>query len=103
MSDINGANGGLQDVPVAEPEHMLAAGLWEDVALPALKKVSLLARLLSVIEQGLPCFASQALLVAAHALMHRWLASWSGYQNLQGMQQQNLSGGSHRCVGFHAT
>lgn len=48
MSDINGANGGLQDVPVAEPEYMLAAGLWEDVALPALKKVRALARLLFV-------------------------------------------------------
>ncbi|DBA72580.1 TPA: hypothetical protein ACH3X2_010333 [Trebouxia sp. C0005] len=28
----------LVDVQVAEPEHMLAAGLWEDIALPALKK-----------------------------------------------------------------
>ena len=28
-----------QDLPMAEPAHMLAAGLWEDVALPALKKV----------------------------------------------------------------
>lgn len=33
----------LQDEAVVEPEHMLSTGLWEDIALPALKKVSLLA------------------------------------------------------------
>jgi len=31
-------------VQVAEPEHMLAAGLWEDIALPALKKVCSLSQ-----------------------------------------------------------
>lgn len=30
----------VQDAPMAEPEYMLSAGLWEDIALPALKKVS---------------------------------------------------------------
>jgi len=34
----------VQDVQVAEPEHMLAAGLWEDIALPALKKVCSLSQ-----------------------------------------------------------
>ena len=32
----------MQDLPVVEPEHMLSAGLWEDIALPALKKVAVL-------------------------------------------------------------
>ena len=32
----------LQDESVVEPEHMLSRGLWEDIALPALKKVSVL-------------------------------------------------------------
>ena len=32
----------VQDLPVVEPEHMLSAGLWEDIALPALKKASTL-------------------------------------------------------------
>jgi len=35
----------VQDVAeVAAPEHMLAAGLWEDIALPALKKVCSLSQ-----------------------------------------------------------
>ena len=29
----------LQEEPMVEPEYMLSKGLWEDVALPALKKV----------------------------------------------------------------
>lgn len=32
----------LQEDSTVEPEHMLSKGLWEDVALPALKKVSVL-------------------------------------------------------------
>ena len=32
----------LQDEPMVEPEHMLSTRLWEDIALPALKKVRLL-------------------------------------------------------------
>lgn len=31
----------LQDEPMVEPEYMLSKGLWEDIALPALKKVSI--------------------------------------------------------------
>ena len=31
-----------QEDAVVEPEHMLSRGLWEDIALPALKKVSVL-------------------------------------------------------------
>ena len=38
----------LQDEAVAEPEHMLSTGLWEDIALPALKTVSLLPLLCQV-------------------------------------------------------
>lgn len=29
----------LQEEPMVEPEYMLSKGLWEDIALPALKKV----------------------------------------------------------------
>ena len=31
-----------QDDAIVEPEHMLSKGLWEDIALPALKKVGVL-------------------------------------------------------------
>lgn len=29
----------LQEEPMVVPEYMLSKGLWEDIALPALKKV----------------------------------------------------------------
>lgn len=53
----------VQDVQVAEPEHMLAAGLWEDIALPALKKVC------SLFTVACPCmWASCELVFATHVL-----------------------------------
>lgn len=73
----------LQEDAVVEPEHMLSRGLWEDITLPALKKVGVFKLCTGPPASGLVFFSSltnKSLNQAAHCqcipLMRNACSCW---------------------------